>query len=122
MLTALAFLALIFLIAGALLAHVISQERAATDYQRRLQAGLLAESACDRAAALMARDEDYRGETWQPKWQAGAREQTGKVLIEVKRHPDRKLAEVTVTAEFPVHPVNRVQTVLKRSLPLPRTN
>jgi type II secretory pathway component PulK len=121
MLTALALLAFVFLIAAALLAQVVSQERAAQDYQRQLQVGLLAESAWERAAARATGNAEYMGETWEPEWQAGEREQTGRARIEVQRDPSGKSARVTVTAEYPVHPVNRAQTVLKRSLPLPPT-
>lgn len=69
---------------------------------RRLQAEWLAESALDRAAARLAADPSYAGETWAiPAERLGGRD-AASVRIEVTPapgHPDRRV--VRARADFP---------------------
>jgi hypothetical protein len=61
----LVFLALAAMFMTGWLTSAASERRAARLAEERLQAAWLAESAVGRAAAQLARDGDYRGETWQ---------------------------------------------------------
>ena len=78
--------------------------------QDRLQARWLAESALERAAAQLAAQPNYSGETWQiPSEQLDGRH-AGRVEISVapiSSHPARRL--VHVVADFPDHPQQRVR-------------
>ena len=57
-------LIIVTLISGAVLKVSVAQRELARSQERRLQAEWLAESGVERAMAALARDRDYRGETW----------------------------------------------------------
>jgi len=85
--------------------HRISEASA-----RQLQAVWLAESAIDRAAARLAADADYSGETWTLSPEDFGGRDGAIVTIEVERipdEPDRRL--VRVRADYPNHPHHRAR-------------
>ena len=65
-----------------------------------LQADWLAESALDRAAAKLAKDAAYAGETWSIPAEDLDGLHTGRVVISIKP-PSGNLAEVEVAAQYP---------------------
>ena len=77
---------------------------------QRIQAAWLAESGLQRAAARLAADPDYAGETWNVPAGDPSTPQQAKVRIEVEsvaEHADRRL--VRVRADYPDHPHYRVR-------------
>jgi type II secretory pathway component PulK len=65
-----------------------------------LQADWLAESALDRAAAKLAKDATYAGETWNIPEEDLDGLHTGRVVISINP-PVQNLAEVEVAAQYP---------------------
>ncbi|NQU24752.1 MAG: hypothetical protein HQ567_26005 [Candidatus Nealsonbacteria bacterium] len=77
---------------------------------QRIQAEWLAESALQRAAARLAADPDYAGETWNVSAVGLSMPQSAKVRIDVEPvagRADRRL--VRVRADYPDHPHYRVR-------------
>lgn len=95
----------------ALLKTALAQRRTAIREQSRQQSLCLAESALDRAAAKLARDPKYAGETWEVSAaDLGGRER-GRVVIKVAGAKSAaKQRTVTVTAEFPADSPHRSRT------------
>ena len=84
------------------------ERRQLRSLQSRAQAEWLAESALNRAAARIAADPTYRGETWKlDSADIGGRD-AGEVLIRVEPVADSSnLKNVTVQADYPVDPAHR---------------
>lgn len=86
----------------------------------RLQAGWLAESALDRAAAQLARQSDYRGETWKiPASELGT-DDAAVVRIHVEPvagQPARQ--SIHVQADYPDDPHQRVRESRDTVIQLP---
>ena len=106
MLIALICLTLISVIAVSLLRCALAQTNQTQAQQRRLQAVWLAESAGGRAAARLAVDPDYQGETWKPMPLGYApKAMNASVTITVRPiggKPDWRMIEVLT-----IHPVDR---------------
>jgi Tfp pilus assembly protein PilX len=85
--------------------------RAADAESRRLQAQWLAESAVERAAARLASDGGYSGETWNiPASELGGRAAAVEIRAEtVAGDGDARL--VSVRADFPNAPWDRARVV-----------
>ncbi|MCH8828904.1 MAG: hypothetical protein IID45_04925 [Planctomycetes bacterium] len=89
-------------IGAALLKTALAQRRQARREQNRAQSEWLAESGLERAAALLARDASYKGETWNVAAKELGGNQAGRVIIEVAPVPtDSNRRRVTVIADFP---------------------
>jgi hypothetical protein len=76
----------------------------------RAQAAWLVESGLERAAARLAADPQYQGETWRVAGAALGDKQGAVVQIEVQPlsdQPDRR--SVLVRADYPDHPQRRVR-------------
>lgn len=58
-------LAVIVLLSAAVLRSLVAARRQSLQSLKALQAGWLAESALERAAACLVANPDYRGETWE---------------------------------------------------------
>lgn len=102
------------------LRRIASQAQQQRGQQNQAQAVWLAESALQRAAARLATDASYRGETWQlPPEQLDGRH-PGRVAISVERlsGPPSRHA-VRVVADFPDHPQDRVRRSTQLVLELP---
>jgi hypothetical protein len=101
-------IASVLLITGVKLA--LSSHRVTRAFGWSVQAQWLVESGLQRAAAQLAADADYKGETWIISAKDLGGDDAGKVKIEVKpvpEHDNRRL--VKVEADFPDDPVDRVQ-------------
>jgi len=96
---------------------VLSHRRATETARWRIQADWLAESALDRAAAALADDGGYSGETWTlPAEQLDGRH-GGRVVIEVKpisKTPPRWT--LRSRALFPDAPDHRAQCTRQRNV------
>ncbi len=88
--------------------------------ERRLQAEWLAESALDRAAARLAADRDYAGETWAvPADRLGGRD-AASVRIEITPspgHPDRRV--VRARADYPAAESRRARQSRETTIVVP---
>jgi hypothetical protein len=86
----------------------------------KVQARWLAESALQRAAAKLAADAEYTGETWKIPAQDLGGQYSGIVKIEIKPVPDQtKQRQLKVEAIFPDDPFDRVQFSKQLTLELP---
>ncbi|MBN1588145.1 MAG: hypothetical protein JW888_01380 [Pirellulales bacterium] len=112
---ALVCLVVVSVLLGVVTRTALVQRQAAHNEGRRTQAAWLAESALDRAAARLAADPDYSGETWTIGADAFGGRHGAVVLIEVvgpDDDPQQRL--VRVRADFPDDPVMRVRKSKQR--------
>ncbi len=111
-------IAALLLITGVRLA--LTSHRVTRSLGWSLQAQWLAESGLERAAARLAADAEYSGETWNiPAKDLGGNEAAA-VKIEVKPAPgEAKGRLVKVEADFPDDPLDRVQCSREMILELP---
>ena len=110
-------LIILILISGAILKTSVARRQLAVNQERRLQAEWLAESGAQRAAARLARDREYAGETWSLGWAdlgqsqrtkgadetAGSDKNAARITIAVERvpkEPDRR--RVRIQADYPI--------------------
>ena len=99
---------LVSLIGAALLRLAVAHQRQVRREHSRLQADWLAEAGLSRAAARLAADPGYSGETWEvPPDDLGGRD-AGVVTISIDRDADGAPA-ATAVAEFPRDTVSRVR-------------
>lgn len=95
-------------IGAALVKMALAERRLVVREQLRLQSNWLAESGVQRAAARLAKNTNYSGETWNiPAAELGGRSD-GNVVISVAKvasQPNRR--RVTVVANFPAAGANR---------------
>jgi Tfp pilus assembly protein PilX len=101
-------IASVLLLTGIKLA--LSSHRVQRTFGWSVQARLLAESGLERAAAQLAADPDYKGETWKISAKDLSGDEAGTVKIEVKPVPEndnRRL--VKVEADFPDDPLDSVR-------------
>ncbi len=99
---ALIALMVIVMVCAGLLKVAFARRSALRSEERRIQAGLLADSGLDRARSRLAASTDYPGETWEIRTEDLGGRGPGTVLIEVEKladSPDRR--QVRVHAEFP---------------------
>ena len=92
--------------------QALTQRQAMEISQRCLQASWLAEAGLERAAARLAADPKYAGETWTLSAAELAAGEGGVVKIEVKAitdRPERRL--VRVQADYPDAPEHRCRQV-----------
>jgi hypothetical protein len=78
--------------------------------QYRLQAEYLVDSALGRAAAQLAANPRYTGETWRPTVHGAGADRTGNVTIEIVAAPEpaaRRL--LRVVADYPEHGIDRAR-------------
>jgi hypothetical protein len=84
---------------------------------RQIQAGWLAESGIQRAAARLAADANYRGETWNVSAEDLGGRDAGAVAIRVEQppgKPDRRT--VHVEADYPSDPQQRARVMRDATL------
>jgi type II secretory pathway component PulK len=96
---------------------LVATHRQTRRYHDELQAAWLAESALDRAAARLADDEKYEGETWQPVVAGESEEEAGKVEIAVETTDGGR--RITARAHWPDVEVHRVLVERERIVPSP---
>jgi hypothetical protein len=102
---------LVIMLIGASLLRIAGSQRAAVlGEERMLQADWLAESGMERAAARLAADPLYAGETWPIPADALGGGSSGLVSIRVESRPDEPgLRLVTVQADYPAEVVRRMR-------------
>jgi hypothetical protein len=103
MIVVLVCLMVLVMLVGALLRRSMFERNQVRDEERRAQAEWLAESGVSLAAARLALDSSYRGETWDVAAQACGGHWPARVSIaveNVKDQPDRR--SVKVRADYPV--------------------
>ena len=91
--------------------------------ERRLQAETLARSGLERAAARLATNPGYDGETWEITADSLGKRDSGLVRIAVEKidgQPDRR--RVTSRADYPGRPESRSRVTRTRIVELKRTN
>lgn len=112
-----AMAALVFL---AILKTAVAERRALETRQWQEQASWLVESGLQRAAARLAAEPDYQGETWKiPAAELGGRD-GAVVRIQVEPDGDEAGRRVSVQADYPDAPEHRARqskqiVVAKRS-------
>jgi Tfp pilus assembly protein PilX len=105
----------------AIFSHQIAETQVWT-----IQAQWVAEAALERAAARLAANADYAGETWRiPAAELWGNEAVAKIDVEkVANHANRRL--VRVEADYPVIPVHRsrwtAQVLIDRPEPAAKTD
>lgn len=102
LIVALAVLAVLAVVEGVVLKSLVAQRRSQREQAHRLQARWLVEGGIERAAARLAADADYRGETWQLTAEELGAQQPAAVDIEVQTDatsPDTRV--VTVRGRYP---------------------
>jgi Tfp pilus assembly protein PilX len=110
-------LIIITLVSGSVLKIGLAQRELARAQERRLQAEWLAESGVERAMAALARDRDYRGETWSfNNHDLGRTERvpTGAVPAQA----ERAAAQVTIAVERVPAATNRRRIHIQADYPL----
>jgi Tfp pilus assembly protein PilX len=111
-------IASVLLMAGVKLA--LANHRFTRTFGWNVQAQCLAESGLERAAAQLAADADYSGETWKIPADIFDGENAGLVKIEVKSVADQNKSRlIKVQADFPDDPENRVRYSKEIILELP---
>jgi hypothetical protein len=101
-LSVLACLGLVMVLAGAWLRVVALERRQLTAQQNRLQAEYLADAALARATARLAADPAYSGETMNPSAESFAASFGAAVTIRVEKVAgEPQSRHVAVSAEFP---------------------
>jgi len=111
LLIALVCLVVIASVLGGLLRAALLERQAVESAQWRQQAQWLAQAGLERAAARLARDRSFSGETWTIPAAALQGPHGGRVTIEVQSpagHPGAR--QVRVTARYPDRPHDRAQT------------
>jgi type II secretory pathway component PulK len=97
---------------------LVSEHRQVTRRQRQLQTLWVAESAIQRAAAQLAADPDYTGETWAIPAAAVGEPWAATAIIRVEPAGGQaQLRRVSVTARYPDDPLEGV--ILERELSIP---
>jgi len=87
----------------------------------QLQAQWLAESAIERAAALLAANPNYSGEQWNLSAEQLGAAEGGAVTIHVESVPDQSsLRLVHVQADYPDDPTYRCRQTKQATVKLPR--
>lgn len=103
----LAALLAVTLVAGALVTSLLASHRQSKRYATELQAQWLAEAGLARAAAQLARQSDYTGETWQ-QTVSGTESDAGQVTIRIEPATDAQPQRIVVEAVYPLQEHNRV--------------
>jgi len=112
-------IASVLLITGIKLA--LSLHRAQRTFGWSEQAQWLAESGMERAAAQLAADADYSGETWKISGKDLGGDDAGTVKIEIKPVPEHdNRRQVKVEADFPDDPLYRVRYSKELTLEVPQ--
>jgi Tfp pilus assembly protein PilX len=111
-------IAAVLLITGVKLA--VASHRLTRTFNWNVQAQWLAESGLGRAAAQLAADANYTGETWTIPADSFGDDDAGIVKIEVVTVADQASRRlVKVEADFPDDPQNRVHFSKELTLELP---
>lgn len=103
-------LLLIGLISGSLFKLAFAQRSQTLREQIRVQCDWLAESGCDRAAAQLAGDASYRGETWEIPAEIMGGHGAAIVEIDIGSEPGESVRRLgSVVATYPRDSVDRAR-------------
>jgi Tfp pilus assembly protein PilX len=108
-------------LSAAILRTALLRSQAVQSEARRVQAVWLAESGVERAAARLAADSKYAGETWNLAPEVIGGPDPAAVKIEVSavaERPDSRL--VRVQADYPVDPQQRARITKEQQIDLQR--
>lgn len=105
LIVALVTLLVVMLVAAALIRSMLVAHRQAELRQNELQAAWLAEAAVARAAAQLALQPDYKGETWTVAVGKGS---SAIGVAEIRLEQSDAKTKVIVLARYPDHPIKRV--------------
>jgi Tfp pilus assembly protein PilX len=106
----------------AMMKVILVQKRVLDAKWRQAQAARLADSAIERAAARLAADPAYQGETWNLSADDLTQPDSAVVTIHVEpiaSQPERRL--VRVQADYPDHPHLRARQEREATISNPRT-
>jgi hypothetical protein len=106
---AIACVFLTVLLSAGLVTSALRRHRQLERQVQDVQAVWLAESGMRRAAAQLANNPDYKGETWIVPAEELGRTFAGRVVIGVSTAEDNPSRHVTVEAFYPDDPVNRTR-------------
>jgi len=110
LLVAIVCIAIASMIFLSLLQLSVAERRRVETASWQVQAAWLAESGIERAAAQLAADPDYRGETWNLSTDALGGPHEAVVTIQVETIPQRQQRRlVHVRADYPDHPQHRAR-------------
>lgn len=106
---ALTTLLVVMLMTGAIMRSLVVGVRQSRQSATELQAQWFADAAAARAAAQLARDGQYRGESWRTEVMPGQPDGVGVAEIRVESvENDKQQRRVIVEARYPDHPWRRV--------------
>jgi type II secretory pathway pseudopilin PulG len=113
-------LIIIAIVSAALLKVAMTRRASTQAEERRIQAGLLADSGLERAASRLEASPEFTGETWEiPAQELGDRGR-GVVTIVVEPIADRpRFRKVRVQADFPAESQLRARVTREAILPIP---
>jgi hypothetical protein len=115
---ALVCLLVVMALLGSLLLGTLRTSRQLHVERDLRQCELLLQAGVDRAAFRLAKELDYRGETWTLPAATIAGTGDGLVTVEVNRAADDQLPQLSIVAEYPVdgeHSIRRSRTILIQS-------
>jgi hypothetical protein len=117
---AVACLFLTVLLSAGLAVSAVHRYRQLERQERDLQAAWLAESAVQRARALVRLNPDYTGETWLVPAEELNSQYSGTIVIAVAADDaNAKRRRATIEAHYPDEPVNRTRVVKEIVWPSP---
>jgi type II secretory pathway component PulK len=111
LIVALTTLLVVMLMSGAIIQSLVASRRAGRQAPLELQANWLAEAAVARAAAQLAANPNYTGETWRPtiaESESDDDRESGVAEIRIERSSTAEPAQVTVETLYPDHPWRRI--------------
>lgn len=107
------------MIGAALLRNSVMSLQQIRREQLRLQAGLLAESGCQRAISKLQTEADYKSEVWKIPAEELAANSAATVTITVSEEPDPDVGRtVTAVAEYPDNSASQFRVTKKLTLRL----
>jgi Tfp pilus assembly protein PilX len=117
-LSVLACLTLVMLLAAAWLRILVLERQQLRAQQNRMQAEYLAQSALSRAAARLAANPKYDGETFRASAESLGAGSPAAVTIRVEAGDDPQDRLVTASAQVPADGRDRAQRSIQQKIPL----
>ena len=105
---ALVVLLVVGLMGGVALKAILRSHRQTREEEQRVQAELLADSALDRAMAMLSADPGWKGETWGATL-GDAMDASGEAVIRVEPGADSAAVHIIVESIYPRDPIHRAR-------------
>lgn len=110
-------LTLVVILVGVAAKHLLRERRLMGDQQRSMQAEYLASAGVARAAAQLARNSHYRGESWEVDANLLRTRDGGAVEIQVTADDKNLLARrIRAVADFPAKGDNRCRRSFEKTI------